>query len=1194
MSIMRTLDGSQAVASVAYRLSEVIAIFPITPSSNMGEFSDEWAAHGMPNLWDTVPQVSEMQSEGGAAGAVHGAIQAGALSTTFTASQGLLLMIPNMFKIAGELTPFVMHVSARTIATHALSIFGDHSDVMACRSTGFAMLAAGSVQEAQDFAAIAHAATLQARIPFLHFFDGFRTSHEVAKIAELSDDDLRALIDEEAIAAHRRRALTPEHPVLRGTAQNPDVFFQAREACNSFYDACPGKVKAAMERFAQITGRHYRLFDYVGHPEAERVIVMMGSGAEAAQELVDWMVARGEKVGLLKVRLFRPFATEDFVRALPRTARAIAVLDRTKEPGAIGDPLYLDIVGALRDAEEDGVVKTRARVVAGRYGLSSKEFTPAMVRAVFEELSKDKPRRRFTVGIVDDVTGLSLPVDSSFDIEPDDVVRAVFYGLGADGTVGANKNSIKIIGEETDQFAQGYFVYDSKKSGAITISHLRFGPRPIQSTYLVKRAGFVAVHQWSFFERYDVLELAAPGATLLINSLHAADKLWDELPQEVQQRIIDLKLKVYTVDAYDVARNAGMGGRVNTVMQTCFFALADIFPREEAIGYIKRQIKKTYAAKGEDVVNKNYAVVDHSLAHLHQVEVPARATSEIRMPPIVSDKAPDFVKRVTAVMLAGKGDGLPVSAFPVDGTWPMGTAKWEKRNIAQEIPQWHPVVCTQCNKCAMVCPHAAIRVKVYPQAALKGTPSTFQWCDFKGKFSQGDMYTVQVAPEDCTGCSLCVEVCPAKDKLNPRQKAIEMVAQAPLRAAERDNYEFFLALPEVDRSKPPLNVAGTQFFEPLFEYSGACSGCGETPYIKLLTQLFGDRALIANATGCSSIYGGNLPTTPYTVNREGRGPAWSNSLFEDNAEFGFGYRLAVDQQTRQAQELLRTLSGVVGVTLADSLLKAEQRGEAAIAVQRLRVAELREKLKGIPVPEARRLDLLADYLIRKSVWIVGGDGWAYDIGYGGLDHVLASGRDVNVLVLDTEVYSNTGGQQSKATPIGAAAKFAAAGKSIAKKDLGLLAMAYGSVYVAQVAFGANDAQTVKTFVEAEAYPGPSLIIAFSHCIAHGYDLAKGASQQKLAVDTGYWPLYRYDPRRHGPGESPLYVDSTAPRGKVIDYTRNETRFRMVEQQDPARFRDLMHLLQRKSEERRALYAHMALPLEPKPAGAAAPRPTTDE
>ncbi len=1191
MSTMRTLDGSQAVASVAYRLSEVIAIFPITPSSNMGEFSDEWAAHGMHNLWNTVPQVSEMQSEGGAAGAVHGALQAGALSTTFTASQGLLLMIPNMFKIAGELTPFVMHVSARTIATHALSIFGDHSDVMACRSTGFAMLAAGSVQEAQDFAAIAHMATLQARIPFLHFFDGFRTSHEVAKIAELSDDDLRALIDEEAIAAHRRRGLSPEHPVLRGTAQNPDVFFQAREACNPFYDACAGEVKAAMDRFAKVTGRRYRLYDYVGHPEAERVIVMMGSGAEAAHELVDWMVARGEKVGLLKVRLFRPFATEDFVRAIPRTARAIAVLDRTKEPGAIGDPLYLDVVGALRDAEEDGIVQTRARVVGGRYGLSSKEFSPAMVRAVYDELARDKPRRRFTVGIVDDVTGLSLPVDSSFDIEPDDVVRAVFYGLGADGTVGANKNSIKIIGEETDQFAQGYFVYDSKKSGAITISHLRFGPRPIQSSYLIRRAGFVAVHQWSFFERYDVLELAVPGGTLLINSIHPAERIWDELPREIQERIIELKLKVYTIDALDVARRAGMGGRVNTVMQTCFFALANIFPREEAIAHIKRQIKKTYGAKGEDVVKRNYAVVDDSLARLHEVKVPGKASSEIRLPPIVSDKAPDFVKRVTAVMLAGKGDGLPVSAFPVDGTWPTATAKWEKRNIAHEIPQWHPVVCTQCNKCAMVCPHAAIRVKVYPAAALAGFPPTFQWCDYKGKQFQGEKYTVQVAPEDCTGCSLCVEVCPAKDKLNPRQKAIEMVPQAPLRAPERDNYEFFLALPEVDRTRPPLNVMGTQFFEPLFEYSGACSGCGETPYIKLLTQLFGDRALIANATGCSSIYGGNLPTTPYAVNREGRGPAWNNSLFEDNAEFGFGYRLAVDQQTRQAQELLRSLQGEVDVMLVDKLLTAGQQGEAAIRAQRERVAALREQLKECSRPEARRLEQLADYLVRKSVWIVGGDGWAYDIGYGGLDHVLASGRDVNVLVLDTEVYSNTGGQQSKATPIGAAAKFAAAGKSIAKKDLGLLAMAYGSVYVAQVAFGANDAQTVKTFLEAEAYPGPSLIIAFSHCIAHGYDLANGAAQQKLAVDTGYWPLYRYDPRRHGPNESPLHVDSTAPRGKVIDYARNETRFRMVEQQDPARFKALMHMLQSKSEERRALYAHMALPHDAKPAAPAAHHPT---
>ena len=1193
-STMQTLDGSQAVASVAYRLSEVIAIFPITPSSNMGEHSDEWAAQGALNLWGTVPQVSEMQSEGGAAGAVHGAIQAGALATTFTASQGLLLMIPNMFKIAGELTPFVMHVSARTVATHALSIFGDHSDVMACRSTGFAMLAAGSVQEAQDFAAIAHAATLKARIPFLHFFDGFRTSHEVAKIAILSDDDLRVLVDEEAIAAHRRRALSPDHPVMRGTAQNPDVFFQAREACNPFYDACPETVKSEMDRFAQVTGRHYRLFDYVGHPKAKRVIVMMGSGAETAHELVDWMVASGEKVGLLKVRLFRPFAVEDFVKAIPQTARAIAVLDRTKEPGAIGDPLYLEVVGALRDAEEDGAIKVRARVVGGRYGLSSKEFTPAMVRAVFEELAQEKPRRRFTVGIVDDVTGLSLPVDSSFDIEPKDVVRAVFYGLGADGTVGANKNSIKIIGEETDQFAQGYFVYDSKKSGAITISHLRFGPRPIQSSYLIRRTGFVAVHQWSFFERYDVLEMAAPGGTLLINSVFPLEKLWDELPREIQQQIIDLGLKVYTIDAYDVARRAGMGGRVNTVMQTCFFALANIFPREEAIGYIKREIKKTYAAKGEDVVNRNYAVVDDSLAHLHQVEVPAKANSETRLPPIVSDKAPDFVKRVTAVMLAGKGDALPVSAFPVDGTWPTATAKWEKRNLAREIPAWDTVVCIQCNKCALACPHAAIRVKIYPPAALDGAPPTFQSCDFKGPFCRGEKYTVQVAPEDCTGCSLCVEVCPAKDKTNPRHKAIDMVPQAPLRALERDNYEFFLALPEVDRSKVPLNVKGTQFFEPLFEYSGACSGCGETPYVKLVTQLFGDRALIANATGCSSIYGGNLPTTPYAVNREGRGPAWSNSLFEDNAEFGFGYRLAVDQHTRQAQQLLRTLASDVGQVLVDELLKAEQHDETVLAEQRVRVAALREKLKGSSRPEARRLELLGDYLVRKSVWIVGGDGWAYDIGYGGLDHVLASGRDVNILVLDTEVYSNTGGQQSKATPIGAAAKFAAAGKSIAKKDLGMLAMAYGSVYVAQVAFGANDAQTVRVFNEADAYPGPSLIIAFSPCIAHGYDLAKGAEQQKLAVDTGYWPIYRYDPRRHGPDESPLRIDSPAIKGKVIDYTRNETRFRMVEQQDPARFRELMHLLQHKSEERRALYAHMALPFGATPAGVAQPQPAAQK
>ena len=1178
---MQTLDGNQAVASVAFRLSEVIAIYPITPSSNMGEHSDEWAAMGMKNLWGNVPEVTEMQSEGGAAGAVHGALQAGALATTFTASQGLLLMIPNMFKIAGELTPFVMHVSARTVATHALSIFGDHSDVMACRTTGFAMLSSGSVQEAQDLAAIAHMATLGSRIPFLHFFDGFRTSHEVSKIAILSNDELSALMDAEAIAAHRGRALTPDRPVVRGTAQNPDVFFQAREACNGFYDACPGKVKAAMDRFAEVTGRRYRLADYVGHPEAERVIVMMGSGGETAHELVDWMVSRGEKVGLLKIRLFRPFPLAEFVEALPKSARAIAVLDRTKEPGALGEPLYLDVVAALRDSGQRGASgKTRVQIIGGRYGLSSKEFTPAMVGAVFEELGKKQPRRSFTVGIVDDVTHLSLPVDASFDIEPAGVVRAVFYGLGADGTVGANKNSIKIIGEETDQYAQGYFVYDSKKSGAITISHLRFGPRRIQSSYLIRRASFVAVHHWSFFERYDVLEMATPGGTLLINSLFGPEKLWDELPREIQRRVIDLKMKVYTIDAYDVARRAGMGGRINTVMQTCFFALAEIFPRDEAIGYIKREIKKTYSAKGEDVVKRNYAVVDDALAHMHQINVPAEARSEIVLPPVVSAKAPDFVKRVTAVMLAGKGDSLPVSAFPVDGTWPTATAKWEKRNLALEIPQWHPVVCTQCNKCVLACPHAAIRAKVYPPELTKGAPATFQWDEFKGKYLQGSVYTLQVAPEDCTGCRLCVEVCPARDKLNPRQKAIQMVPQGPLRVPERENYEFFLELPEADRSKIPLNVMGTQFFEPLFEYSGACNGCGETPYIKLVTQLFGDRAMIANATGCSSIYGGNLPTTPYTANREGRGPIWSNSLFEDNAEFGLGYRLAVDQHARQAQELLGVLGAEVGDTLVSELIGASQNDEAAITAQRARVALLHEKLKGVSRPEARRLDLLADYLVRKSIWIVGGDGWAYDIGYGGLDHVLASGRDVNVLVMDTEVYSNTGGQQSKATPTGAAAKFAAAGKSIAKKDLGLLAMSYGSVYVGQVAFGSSDAQTVRTFVEAEAYPGTSLIIAYSHCIAHGYDMAYGAVQQQLAVDTGYWPLYRFDPRHSGPGRSPLHVDSMASRGKVIDFCRNETRFRMVEQQDPSRFRDLMHMLQQKSEERRALYEHMALPVAP--------------
>jgi pyruvate-ferredoxin/flavodoxin oxidoreductase len=1169
---VRTLDANQAVASVAYRSSEVIAIYPITPSSSMGEQADEWAAAGTPNLWGTVPQVVEMQSEGGAAGAVHGALQAGALATTFTASQGLLLMIPNMFKIAGELTPFVMHVAARTIATHALSIFGDHSDVMACRSTGFAMLCGGSPQEAQDLACVAHAATLRARVPFINFFDGFRTSHEIAKIATLDDDALRRMFDDPAITAHRARALTPDRPALRGAAQNPDTFFQAREAANPFYDACPGIVREELDRLFAITGRRYRLFDYVGHPEAERVIVMMGSGAEAAHELVDWLVARGDKVGLVKVRLFRPFAVADFRAAIPATARAIAVLDRTKEPGAIGDPLYLDAVAALYDAD------SRPRVIGGRYGLSSKELTPAMVAAVFDELAAARPRARFTVGITDDVTHLSLPVDPSFDLEPADTVRAVFYGLGADGTVGANKSTIKIIGEQTSLHAQGYFVYDSKKSGAVTVSHLRFGPRPIRSSYLIRHAGFVAVHQWNFLDRYDVLELAAPGATLLLNAPFPAGEVWPRLPRELQDTILERRLRVFAIDAQGVANRAGMGGHINVVMQTCFFALAGVFPRDEAIAHIKRALESTYRKKGPEVIAKNLAMVDDTLVNLHELAVPDHASATRALPPIVGAEAPDFVQRVTAVMLAGKGDALPVSAFPPDGTWPTGTARWEKRNLALEIPAWDAKLCIQCNKCAMVCPHAAIRVKAYAPAVLATAPPTFKSIPFKAHTGD-ERYTVQVAPEDCTGCGACVDICPAKDKAAPRHRALEMTPQAPLREPERANFEFFLAVPELDRTRVSIDVKDTQFFEPLFEFSGACAGCGETPYLKLLTQLFGDRALIANATGCSSIYGGNLPTTPYTKNRDGRGPAWANSLFEDNAEFGFGMRLAVDQHARIAGDLLRGLAGELGDELVTGLLGADHHGEVAIAAQRARVEVLRRRLAAIASPAARRLETVADYLVRKSVWIVGGDGWAYDIGYGGLDHVLAQGRDVNVLVLDTQVYSNTGGQQSKATPLGAVAKFAAAGKAVPKKDLGLLAMSYGNVYVAQIAYGAKDAQTVKAFAEADAWPGPSLLIAYSHCIAHGYDLSHGVAHQKLAVETGYWPLYRHDPRHAGAHESPLHLDSAPPKGKLGDFVRNEARFRLVEQQDPARFGALMARAQRDIAEHYALYQHMAEPFE---------------
>ena len=1169
----KTLDGNEAAAWIAYRASEVIAIYPITPSSPMGEFSDEWAAKGLPNLWGQLPSVMEMQSEGGAAGAVHGALQAGSLSTTFTASQGLLLMIPNMYKIAGELTPFVMHVTARTLATHALSIFGDHSDVYACRQTGFAMLASTNVQEAHDFALIAHAATLKARIPFMHFFDGFRTSHEVSKIQILPDEDIRAMIDESAIAAHRGRALSPDHPVLRGAAQNPDTFFQAREAINGFYDVCPQIVKDTMKEFGERTGRVYQPFSYFGHPQAERVVIVMGSGAETTRETVEYLVKQGEKIGVITVHLYRPFSISDFIATLPATVSKIAVLDRTKDPGAVGEPLYQDVCAALREATD--VAFLNPHVIGGRYGLSSKEFTPAMVKAVFDELKKDQPKRHFTVGIKDDITHLSLDYDAEFEIEADDVVRAVFFGLGADGTVGANKNSIKIIGEETDNFAQGYFVYDSKKSGAMTISHLRFGPRPIKAPYLITQAQFVACHQFNFIDRPDVLAACAPGGTLLINSPFGPDKIWDQLCHETQEEILAKRLNLYVIDALKVARDAGMGGRINTVMQVCFFAISGVLPREEAIAQIKKSIKKTYGKKGDAVVQKNYAAVDASLANLHHVELPTEQTSKRRRPPIVSEKAPDIVKNVQALMLAGLGDQLPVGAFPVDGTWPTATAKWEKRNLAVNIPVWEPQLCIQCNKCAFVCPHAAIRAKAYEPGALAGAPETFKSIDGKGQDLKGLKYTIQVAPEDCTGCNLCVAVCPAKDKSNPKHKAINMAPQPPLRDAERANFDFFLELPELDREKVKLDLKGSQLLRPLIEFSGACAGCGETPYIKLMTQLFGDRTVISNATGCSSIYGGNLPTTPYTTDKNGRGPAWCNSLFEDNAEFGLGMRLSIDQKKTAAHDLLKRLASKIGDTLVDEIEKADQSNEAGIAQQRKRVEALKGKLRDVQGLEARTLEQLADYLVRKNVWIVGGDGWAYDIGYGGLDHVLASGRDVNVLVVDTEVYSNTGGQSSKSTPLAAVAKFAAAGKASGKKDLGLMAMAYGNVYVASVAFGAKDVQTVKAFQEAESYPGASIIIAYSHCIAHGYDLAFGCEQQRLAVESGIWPLYRFDPRKIGTSENPFSWDSPPVKVSVQDYLKNESRFRMTEALDGDRYRRLVALAKEQSERKAKLYQQVA-------------------
>jgi pyruvate-ferredoxin/flavodoxin oxidoreductase len=1176
---MVTIDGNEAAAYVAFRTNEVIAIYPITPSSPMGEWSDAWAAEGLRNIWGTIPSVTEMQSEGGAAGAVHGALQTGALTTTFTAAQGLLLMIPNMFKIAGELTPTVFHVSARTVATHALSIFGDHSDVMATRSTGFGLIASNSIQEIMDFALISQAATLEARIPLVHFFDGFRSSHEVMKIEELTDADLRAMIDDELVFAHRNRRLTPERPVLRGSAQNPDVFFQAREACNPYYEAAAGIVQKAMDKFAGIVGRRYHLFDYVGAPDAERVVVLMGSGAEAAQEAVEYLMARGEKIGMIKVRLYRPFSIKDFMGALPPTVRVIAALDRTKEPGSAGEPLYQDVATAIAETYSHGAApfKSFPMILGGRFGLSSKEFTPAMVRGVFEEMKKPAPKNHFTVGIVDDVTHSSIDYDPTFSTEGDDVVRALFYGLGADGTVGANKNSIKIIGEDTPNYAQGYFVYDSKKAGAVTVSHLRFGPRPIHSTYLIDRANFVACHQFVFLERQDMLKDAIPGATFLLNSPFGPDSVWDKLPRSVQQQIIDKNIRFFVIDGYKVAKDTGMGARVNTIMQTCFFAISGVLPRDEAIESIKDSIKKTYGSKGEEVVRKNFMAVEQTLANLFEVKVPKQVSSTFDRPPVVAPEAPAFVQKVVATIMAARGDSLPVSAFPVDGTFPTGTCQWEKRNIGLEIPAWDPEVCIQCGKCAIVCPHASIRIKAYDMEHTKNAPKTFKWMTAKGaEFIEGMAYTIQIAPEDCTGCGLCVDVCPAKNKKETRLKAINMVPQLPIRETERENYKFFLDLPEYDRRQVRMSsVKANQLLQPLFEYSGACSGCGETPYIKLMTQLFGDRAIIANATGCSSIYGGNLPTTPYTSNKEGRGPAWNNSLFEDNAEFGLGYRLTIDKHAEIARELVQKLSAEIGTELAVGILNADQSDETGIYDQRERVVALRQKLAGMKSPEARNLASLADYLVKKSVWIVGGDGWAYDIGYGGLDHVLASGRNVNLLVLDTEVYSNTGGQMSKSTPRGAVAKFAAGGKPLPKKDLGLHAINYASVYVATVAMGANDAQTVKAFLEAESYNGPSIIIAYSHCIAHGINMTTGMKNQKAAVDCGYWLLYRYDPRLAAEGKNPLMLDSKSPKLPLKDYAYQETRYKMLALSQPEEAKRLLVLAQQDVIKRVQFYQQLA-------------------
>lgn len=1173
---MKMMDGNEAAASVAHRMNEVCVIYPITPSSPMGEWADAWSAAKQKNLWGVVPDVQEMQSEAGAAGACHGSLQTGSLTTTFTASQGLLLMIPNMYKIAGELSPFVMHVAARSLAYHALSIFGDHTDVMSCRQTGFAMLCSNSVQEAHDMAAIAQTSTLRSRVPFMHFFDGFRTSHEIKKIKLLSDDDLRAMLEGVDYQFNAKHALRPESPVIRGTAQNPDVFFQGREASNKYYDAVPGIVQEEMDKFAKISGRQYHIVEYYGAADAEQVIVIMGSGAETVQETIDYLNAQGQKLGVLKVHLYRPFPAKAFVAALPKSAKVVSVLDRTKESGATGEPLYLDVVATLAQAAAAGEI-SMPKILGGRYGLSSKEFTPGMVKAVFDNAVSANPVNGFSVGVNDDVTHKSLAYDDSIDTEGKDVVRAVFFGLGADGTVGANKNSIKIIAEDAGKYGQGYFVYDSRKSGSMTTSHLRFSDNPIKSAYLINKADFVACHQFQFMNKVDILGIAKPGATFLLNAPYDANEVWNHLTYEVQKQIIDKKLKFYTINAVEVARETGMGQRINTIMQACFFAISNILPREQAIAEIKNAIKKTYSKKGDAIVQKNFAAVDASLAHMHEVVIPAEPTSTLHTALPVPADAPEFIQKVTGEIIAGRGEQLPVSAFAdvVDGTWPTGTTQYEKRCIATEIPVWDPETCIQCGKCSIVCPHGVIRMKVASDEELANAPASLKRADYKGKEFAGKKFILQISAEDCTGCGICTSACPAKNKADPEKKAINMDHIENHIEAEVANWKFFETLPYVKRTDVAKNLPKTtQMIQPLFEFSGACAGCGETPYVKLLTQLFGDRMVVANATGCSSIYSGNLPTTPYTKDEKGHGPAWANSLFEDNAEFGLGMRFSIDQQTATAKALLEGLKSELG-DIVEKIMSNPQKTDAEIDAQRENVKALRARLAGMNSKEAKELDNLADYLIKKSVWILGGDGWAYDIGFGGLDHAIASGKNVNILVMDTGVYSNTGGQQSKATPMGASAKFATAGKALPKKDLAMIAMSYGNVYVAQVSMGANDMQVIKAMNEAEAFDGPSIIIAYSHCIAQGFNLIDGLTHQKEAVDTGSWPLYRYNPDNVKEGKAPLMLDSKAPSKPLSDYMSSETRFQVVKKANPERYETLLNKAQENVNEKRSLLEHMS-------------------